>query len=154
HYTNCAPQHEDLNQRDWVNLEDYVLGNAKTHNLKVSVFTGPIFGDKDQLYRGLVRLPQAFWKIAAIVNSETKKLSVTGYILCQGSLIKDLTSEFIYGAFRTYQVPLTLIAEQARLDLDHLLFHDPLAARREREGIEETNKSLFVAINGASDLVI
>jgi endonuclease G len=154
HYTNCTPQHKDLNQRDWVNLEDYVLGNAKTYNLKVSVFTGPIFGDKDQLYRGLVRLPQAFWKIAVVVNSETKKLSVTGYILCQGSLIKALTSEFVYGAFRTYQVPLTLIAEQARLDLDHLLSQDPLAARREREGIEETNKSLFVAINGASDLVI
>ena len=79
---------------------------------------------------------------------------MTGYILCQGSLIKDLTSEFVYGAFRTYQVPLTLIADQARLDLDHLLSHDPLAARRRREGIEDTNRSLFVAINGAFDLVI
>jgi endonuclease G len=154
HYTNCAPQHEGLNQRDWVNLEDYVLGNAKTYRLKVSVFAGPIFGENDQLYRGLVRLPQAFWKIAALINSETDKLSVTGYILCQGSLIKDLTSEFVYGAFRTYQVPLSLIADQAQLDLNHLLSYDPLTARREREGIDNTSRSLFVAINGASDLVI
>jgi endonuclease G len=154
HYTNCAPQHEDLNQRDWVNLEDYVLGNAKTHGLKVSVFTGPIFGEKDALYRNVVRLPRAFWKIAAVINAETRKLSVTGYVLCQGNLIKDLTTEFVYGAFRTYQVPLKLIADQARLDLDHLLRYDPLAARRKREGIETTTKSLFVAVNGASDLVI
>jgi endonuclease G len=154
HYTNCAPQHEELNQRDWVNLEDYILGNAKTHGLKVSVFTGPIFGDNDPLYRKIVKLPRAFWKIAAVINAETGKLSITGYVLCQGNLIKDLTDEFVYGAFRTYQVPLMLIAERARLDLDRLLRYDPLAARRKREGIEGTTRSLFVAVNGVSDLIL
>jgi endonuclease G len=79
---------------------------------------------------------------------------VTGYVLCQGNLIKDLTSEFVYGAFRTYQVPLSLIAEQTRLDVGHLIRHDPLEKRRKREGVEATKKSLFVEISGPSDLVL
>jgi endonuclease G len=117
HFTNCAPQHEALNQRDWLNLEDYILGNAKTHGLMVSVFTGPVLRNSDRLYRRLVLLPEAFWKIAAIIDVDKRKLSVTGYLLCQGNLIRDLTTEFVYGQFRTYQVPLALIAEQTGLAL-------------------------------------
>ena len=39
HYTNACPQHKDLNQREWNDLEDYVLDNAGAHELKVSVLT-------------------------------------------------------------------------------------------------------------------
>ena len=155
HYANAAPQHEDLNQRDWVRLEDYVLGNAKTRGLKVSVFTGPIFKDGDPPYRdGLVRLPRAFWKIAVVVNDETDKLSATGYILCQGELIKDLTAEFAYGAFMTYQVPVSLIEKESGLDLSALTPHDPFNARRKREGIENSTRDLFSPITRGSDIVM
>ncbi|MER9456624.1 DNA/RNA non-specific endonuclease [Mesorhizobium sp. M0478] len=153
HYTNAAPQHEDLNQRDWVRLEDYVLGNARTRGLQVSAFTGPIFGDKDPDYRGLVKLPKAFWKIAAVVNDETGDLSCTGYILAQGDLIKGLTGEFVYGAFKTYQVEVAQIGELARLDVGHLSKHDPFAKRRKAESLAGTRGS-FRSINGTSDLVL
>ena len=153
HYTNAAPQHEDLNQKDWVNLKDYVLGNAKTHGLKVSVFTGPVFQDDDPEYRGIVRLPRSFWKIAAIVDSQTQKLSVTGYILGQGDLIKGLTGEFVYGAFRTYQVEVAEIGRLARLEVGHLAAHDPLALRRRTEGLD-ANTGRFVVVNGGADLVL
>lgn len=154
HYTNCAPQHEALNQRDWLALEDYVLGNARTRKLMVSVFTGPIMKDKDPLYRDLVRLPRAFWKIAAIVNDDTGKLSITGYILTQGELIRDVTESFAYGGFRTYQVPLKLIQDQAGIDLSHLLEHDPLAAQRREEGIETSTVGLFRPVERSGDLVL
>jgi len=153
HYTNAAPQHEDLNQRDWVGLEDYILGNARTRGLKVSVFTGPVLGDHDRDYKGLVRLPVSFWKIAAIINDETGKLSVTGYVLCQGDLIKGLTGEFVYGAYGTYQVEVAQIGELARLDVAHLARHDPFAKKRRTEGLEG-NRGSFRAINGTEDLVI
>lgn len=153
HYTNAAPQHKDLNQRDWVNLENYVLGNARTRKLKVSVFTGPVFADDDPKYRNLVRLPQSFWKIAAIVNDDTGKLSVTGYLLSQGDLIKGLTGEFVYGAFRTYQVEVAEIGRLARLDVDHLVMHDAFARRRHSEGLAES-VGRFQVVNGAGDLVL
>jgi endonuclease G len=40
-YTNACPQHKDLNQKEWLELEDYILGNTNTFDLKVCVFTGP-----------------------------------------------------------------------------------------------------------------
>ncbi|MEZ4519862.1 MAG: DNA/RNA non-specific endonuclease [Chloroflexota bacterium] len=43
HFTNAAPQHKHLNQRTWRELEDYVLGNAEVYDLRVTVFTGPVF---------------------------------------------------------------------------------------------------------------
>lgn len=153
HYTNAAPQHEDLNQRDWVGLEDYVLSNARTRGLKVSVFTGPVFGDKDADYKGLVKLPKSFWKIVALINDDTGKLSVTGYLLCQGDLIKDLTGEFVYGAYKTYQVQIDQIGELARLDVAHLAKHDPFAKVRKSEGLRDS-RAAFRSINGPSDLIV
>jgi endonuclease G len=153
HYPNATPQHEGLNQRDWVRLEDYILGNARTRKLKVSVFTGPVFGEDDRLYRDIVRLPSAFWKIAAIINDETGRLSVTGYLLCQGDLIKGLTGEFVYGAFRAYQVEVNRIGKLARLDVAHLASHDPFARKRRTEGLQGDRES-FRTVQGAADLVL
>ncbi|WP_217578015.1 DNA/RNA non-specific endonuclease [Mesorhizobium sp. GbtcB19] len=153
HYTNAAPQHEDLNQRDWVGLEDYVLSNARTRGLKISVFTGPVFGDRDADYRGLVKLPESFWKIVAIINDETGKPSVTGYLLCQGDMIKGLTGEFVYGPYKTYQVEIDQIGQLARLDVAHLAKHDPLAKVRKSEGLAGS-RGAFRSINGPSDLVV
>ena len=43
HFTNAAPQHREFNAGStlWLGLEDYVLENADTANLAVSVLTGP-----------------------------------------------------------------------------------------------------------------
>ena len=42
HFTNCSPQHKNLNQRTWLDLEDYVLKNTDVYDLKVT-FYGPHF---------------------------------------------------------------------------------------------------------------
>ena len=148
-FTNAAPQHEGLNQKDWLRLEDYVLSEARARGLKVSVFTGPVFADSDPLYRDLVRIPQAFWKIVAVVDADSGTLSVTGYVLTQGDLIRDLTQEFVYGAFMTYQVPVALIGQMAGLAVDHLAAHDPLPALAVAEG---TGDLRFRAVRGPQDL--
>ncbi|MEO1110360.1 MAG: DNA/RNA non-specific endonuclease [Pseudomonadota bacterium] len=132
HYTNAAPQHKYLNQRDWVGLEDYVLQAADTRDFKVSVFTGPVFQDSDRALKHQpgaddIPIPEHFWKIAIMVNADTGALSATGYLLTHGSLISNLTeAAFVLGAYKTYQVRIAKISEVTGLDFSQLQPHDPL----------------------------
>ncbi len=136
-YTNAAPQHARHNQDLWLSLEDHILGNADVRDLKVSVFSGPIFRDDDRLYRD-VPIPEDYWKVVAMVNDETGELSVTGYVVSQRDFMGDL--EFTFGAFETYQVPVATIEKQTGLSFGTLKECDPLgrvegvAARRLSSG--------------------
>ena len=123
YYTNATPQHARLNQGNWNDLEDYILTNTNAENLRVSVFTGPVFGDDDTEYRD-VFLPEAYWKVVAVVNGDTKKLHATAYMLSQSDLLTDL--EFVFGQFRTYQLPIADLEERTRLDFGKLVNADPL----------------------------
>ncbi len=148
-FTNAAPQHKALNQQDWLRLEEYVLSAARVRGLKVSVFTGPVFHNGDLLYRKIVQIPRAFWKIVALVDDVTGALSVTGYVLTQGDLIRDLMQEFVYGDFLSYQVPVSLIGQVTGLGVDHLAVHDPLPRRAAEEGA--ANRP-FRLVRGPNDL--
>jgi endonuclease G, mitochondrial len=134
HYTNSAPQHEDLNQIDWVGLEDYVLEAAETKGFRVSVLTGPVFRDTDHRLKaqpgaGDILIPEEFWKIAVIVNAATGALSATGYVLSHGPMIRDLIeSPFIYGSYKTYQVQIARIEAATGLRFGTLTAADPLGA--------------------------
>ena len=130
-YTNACPQHKDLNQKEWLELEDYILSNTNTFDLKVCVFTGPVFGDSDRTYRG-IEIPLEFWKVAVMRNTETGKLSATGYVLTQSDMVSGF--EFVFGAFKTYQVSLATIESKTGLDFGRLSGFDPLGERRERRG--------------------
>ncbi len=140
HYTNAAPQHKHLNQRDWVGLEDYVLQAADTRDFKVSVFTGPVFQDSDRPLKHQpgaddIPIPEHFWKIAVMVHADTGALSATGYLLTHGSLISNLTeAAFVLGAYKTYQVRIAKISEVTGFDFSHLQANDPL---------NDVNESLF-----------
>ena len=126
HFTNCAPQHKHLNRRTWLGLEDYILNNADNHDLKVSVFTGPVFRADDMAYRGRYQLPAEFWKVV-VMRKADRALSATAYLQTQKNLLEDL--EFAYGAYRTYQVPVTRIEAITGLDFGTLRDHDPLAGQ-------------------------
>jgi endonuclease G, mitochondrial len=47
HFSNCSPQHKNLNQKTWLDLADYILRNADVNDLKLNVFTGPVFNQND-----------------------------------------------------------------------------------------------------------
>lgn len=142
HYTNCAPQHEGLNQRTWLSLEDYILDNTHEEDLKVCVFTGPVFGDADIPYRH-ARIPGEYWKVVAMVGLDGK-LRATGYLLSQAQLLDDI--EFAFGRFRTYQVRISEIEKKTGLMFRRLRDHDPLARV---EAIADR-----VAIESPADLVL
>lgn len=130
HFTNCAPQHKHLNRRTWLALEDYILNNADNYNLKVSVFTGPVFRADDMTYRGICQLPAEFWKVV-VMRKQNRALSATAYLQTQKNLLEDL--EFAYGAYRTYQVPVTRIEAITGLDFGALRDHDPLTNQESSE---------------------
>jgi endonuclease G len=125
HFTNCSPQHKNFNQNHttWAGLEDYILKNADVEDLKVTVFTGPVFGADDPEYRGTT-LPRQFWKVVVIARPGGA-LSATGYLLSQSSLLSHL-EEFTYGAYKTFQVPVAQIALLTGLDFGDLPASDPL----------------------------
>lgn len=141
HYTVSVPQHEDLNQKEWLGLEDHILEAAKTRDFKVSVFTGPVFRDDDKTLRDQpdaedIQIPEEFWKIAVMVNADTGKLSATGYVLSQGKMIRNLTeAAFVFGEYKTYQVQIARIESETGLDFGKLRDADPLGAVLEPESL-------------------
>jgi endonuclease G, mitochondrial len=134
HFTVCAPQHANLNRKTWKNLEDYILKNTQAEDLKVSVFTGPIFSEKDMDYRGIL-LPLQFWKMAAMVKSDGK-MSVTAYLLSHKDFLDDmgknrgLIGDTGFEEYKTFQIPLRRLQELTNLNLDDLLKFDPLNTRK------------------------
>lgn len=141
-WTNCTPQHERFNPRSWLSLERYILNNAVAHDLKVSVFTGPVFKQTDETYRGM-QIPKDYWKVLAIVRADTGRLSVTAYLLSQSEFMDHL--EFIYGEFRTYQVPLGKICDLTEIDFSNLSRFDPMSRL---EAIP------FVEIQSGADMIL
>jgi endonuclease G len=128
HYTNAAPQHARLNQgkTQWLGLEEYVLSNAKTHGLSICVFTGPVLRDEDPSLDNGVQVPEEFWKVVVAIDEDTGGLRSTGYVLSQGKLIEDITEAFVFGQYRTYQVPVSTIEDATGLDFGGLVEADAL----------------------------
>jgi endonuclease G, mitochondrial len=141
HFTNCSPQHKDFNQNQttWAGLEDYILENAIAHDLRVSVFTGPVLSPQDPQYRG-VQLPRQYWKVVAMVKDDGA-ISATAYLLSQGSLLQGLEEEFSFGAYRTYQASIRTVEELTGLEFGDLKEADPAEAvealGREALGVRE-----------------
>jgi endonuclease G, mitochondrial len=146
HYTNACPQHANLNQKSWNDLENYVLDNAGAQALKVCVFTGPVLREDDPDYRE-VQLPREFWKIAVLIDEETGQLAATGYLLSQSKMITNL-QEFAFGRFRTYQVAIARITRMTGLDFGHLIAADPFSELSSREALTTEH-----VISGPGDIV-
>lgn len=149
HFTVCAPQHLKLNRVTWKSLEDYILKNTQAEDLKVSVFTGPVFSDNDVPYRHIL-LPLQFWKMAAVVKNDGN-LSVTAYILSHKEYLDDVVNHGFIGdtgfeEYKTYQIPLRRLKELTNLNLDNLFQFDPLHHRGLLAGPE------FVEIGEAEDV--
>ena len=79
HFTNCAPQLSVFNQRSWLSLEDYILGNTRRVGERATVFTGPVFRANDPVYRG-VAIPLAYWKVVAFIHDDGRP-SASAYLV-------------------------------------------------------------------------
>ncbi|MHA2345502.1 MAG: DNA/RNA non-specific endonuclease [Candidatus Hodarchaeales archaeon] len=125
HFTNCAPQHKCLNRTTWLDLERYILQNAINNNMKISVFTGPVFRADDRLYRGKYLIPADYWKIV-VFEKPDGRISATGYLQTQKNLLDELEMEFAYGEYKTYQVPISTIVDLTKINFNYLRGVDPI----------------------------
>lgn len=152
YYTNAAPQAAKFNQgmELWLGLESYLQENAADNSRRIVVFTGPVFGATDPVYRG-VDIPLRFFKVAAFLHHG--ELAATGYVVDQTPQLEDLpdvprpgvTDEAPpLGPFRTFQVPIRDIAALTGLDLDQLMAVDrmPIAAALPSARVTETWREL------------
>jgi endonuclease G len=74
------------------------------------------------IYRG-VQIPAEFWKVVVMLKVDGT-LSATAYLQTQKNLIENL--EFAYGAYKTYQVPISHIEGLTSLQFGELRAHDPI----------------------------
>ncbi len=129
HYPNSCPQHKDLNQKEWNELEDYILDATRKEKLDVTVFTGPIFSDQDRPYKDVL-LPLEFYKIACMIKSNGSP-SACGFVLSQAGFLdnmlgKESIGDTGFSTYELYQVPLSYIAKATKMDLTTLTPFDPL----------------------------
>jgi endonuclease G len=105
--------------------------------MRVSVFTGPFFSDRDLLYRDAL-IPLAFWKVIAIVTEDGRP-SATAYRIGQQKDLEQL--EYVFGPYKTFQISIKQVMEETDLDFGPLLDYDGFTARERTTG-EETKQTL------------
>jgi endonuclease G len=149
HMTNCVPQHHDLNTKTWLALENAVLASAREHQLKVSVFTGPVLSPADPVVLG-VPVPTAFWKIVAYPDNG--RLRAHGFMQSQTTLVEQVRSQLeALGQLDRvveYQVPIREIARLTSIDFGPLVSADEMETtpERGRGGRRRLDESLIASI--------
>ena len=115
-YTNIAPQHERYNQSSrgglWGRLENLILEEAASQDIKVSVIAGPLFKNDDPEYRGAL-IPRDFWKLIAYRGSDGD-LSVSCFVLSQNDLLSDIEA-IDFDPFRLFQISVEELEERTGL---------------------------------------
>jgi endonuclease G len=150
HFTNCSPQHELLNQHDWLEVEDYVLKTADNADVRISVFTGPVFREDDMIYRDEYRLPADFWKMVAFVN-KNGKLSATAYLRTQKNYLESL--KFFDDEFKTWQVPVSQVEALTGLYFGLPPDADPMVRAAAGKGLESQRRNIR-QIRSAADIML
>lgn len=143
HFTNCAPQLSVFNQRSWLSLEDYILGNTRRVGERATVFTGPVFRANDPVYRG-VAIPLAYWKVVAFIHDDGRP-SASAYLVDHDV---DLDAQsLLFGAFKTYQRSVLAIEGLTNLDFGSLREFDGFSNEE-----KATGDSVRVLITEAEDI--
>ncbi len=150
HFTNCSPQHERLNQHDWLEVEDYILKTADNADVQISVFTGPVFREDDMIYRNEFLLPADFWKVVAFVN-KNGKLRATAYLRTQKNYLESM--EFFDDEFKTWQVPVAQVEAMTGISFGLPADADPMARAAAGKSLE-SQRSNIRRIRSGADIML
>jgi endonuclease G, mitochondrial len=129
HYTNSCPQVHSFNDVTWGDLEDWILSQQQTRDAKGSVFTGPIFNLNDPVYEQ-IKVPISFYKIIAVIDDQTNKLSVTAFRQSQKKVMTEgpvPEAPFDPGPFSVDQVTVRRLENDTGIDFGKLKTADVLA---------------------------
>jgi endonuclease G len=130
HFTNCAPQHWRFNRlrEFWQGIEIYILDNVGLHDLRISLFTGPVLAENDPEMEG-TQVPRDYWKVVAM-RKRDGTLATAAYVLSQGELLKAPPEEFVFGEYKTFQLRVSELEERTGLTFGELRDHDSFARLR------------------------
>ena len=123
-FTNAALQHKDLNQKEWLDLENHILDHARASDEKLTVFTGPIFSEEDPFFDNNGRMdepeqiPQEFFKVAVWKDEESGELKSASFVMSQKRFMEreDLFKGLPTEPFQMYQVSLEELESRTQLD--------------------------------------
>ena len=122
-YTNAAMQCSGLNQKEWLALENHVLGSAQGQ--KMTVLTGPVFSDKDRTFtnhgqiKNPTQIPEKFWKMVVWQDDKSGELKGAAFVLSQSDIL-DRSHDLFQGGFKpgkfeVYQVPIDQLEQMTDL---------------------------------------
>jgi len=148
-FPNIAPQHKNLNQKIWAELEDHVLSTVDERDARVCVFTGCIFSEDDPVQKPSgIKVPMAFFKVIASLNRPSSgrgrsaagpKLQAQAFVISQQDLVKPGDLEIVFGrGFETFQVTIEQLERMTGLDFHGLKAADTFGMTPEaREAVRE-----------------
>ncbi|ACL55829.1 DNA/RNA non-specific endonuclease [Methylobacterium nodulans] len=166
HYVNAAAQHASLNQGKtlWQGLENYILESTRTHGLRACVFTGPVLrgpDEEDETVIDRAVVPLEFWKLVVTLDAEDQGLHATAYLLSQGELIRRLLEKrsrreglegFTLGAYRTFQLAVSDLAEATGYDLSAYVDADPLRKFEAAREALASKEPVFLPVEVPTDI--
>jgi endonuclease G len=162
YFSNACLQHENVNQDEWLELEDWVLHLDGAVNGRIVVFTGPIYGDAPRVIRPAGReaadIPAAFFKVACFIGKQSAELEVRAFIVYQDEeSIADKDGRKVYD-YQHYQVTVREIELMTGIDFpddvyerNPLYFHEKNDDVKSRLGIRSFPERIDV--NSPSDLI-
>ncbi len=150
-YANSSFQHENLNRDEWKALEiDIVRKFQNDDNYRLSVFTGPIFGDLDRHInindRDSARIPSGFFKVICFRKKQTnlgQELGVLAFTIFQDeTVLRDKRGGRTIKTNRNYQVTISEIQNWTGLNFGMQLYEtNPLFYH----DLEERNRRFNVS---------
>lgn len=113
-FTNACLQFDSFNQDEWLAMEDWVRSLKADKDNKITVFSGPIYGDSSLFVspenRKPAEIPAAFFKVVCFINKQDD-LEVRAFILPQDlEAMSDWRGNNRYD-YQTYQTTVAEIEE-------------------------------------------
>ncbi len=161
YYTNATLQHENLNRDEWVALEEWVLSLDLAENNRLTVFTGPIYGEFIRTIRPTGRpqadIPSGFFKIVCFLNKNTHALDVRAFIIHQDEdALRDKQGRKLFN-FQKYQVTIREIEQLTHLNFaDEIYEQNPLYFYPNAAAAKRLHIASFperIDINSPADIV-
>ncbi|MBE9171702.1 DNA/RNA non-specific endonuclease [Cyanobium sp. LEGE 06143] len=160
YYSNCMLQHQNLNQDEWLGLEDWVYQLDLGRDGKITSMCGPIYADFDRSIRPSGRqialIPAGFFKVVCFINKQTEKLDARAFIMYQDAkALSDRRGRSRYDN-QSYQVTITEIEEKTGLMFEDAIYEANPLYFSDANVKPEENVILFpeeIEVAGPQDLI-
>ncbi|MDH3659491.1 MAG: DNA/RNA non-specific endonuclease [Alphaproteobacteria bacterium] len=130
-YANASLQHQNLNRDEWQELELRIVRTfSDDSNDRLTVFTGPIYGDLDRHInlsdQNSARIPSGFFKVICFRSKhddDAEKLGVLAFAIFQDTkVLRDRRGRATVKTDRSYQVTISELQDLTGINFGRQLF--------------------------------